>query len=168
MSNPQRVGINTNVKQFNTSPINSALWLFTKSDNTITPGNKLANVVIQGNLTVTGTLNTPSDLTVKENIKIISEEESDKVLELQKIKFNYVYDNTKKQHYGLIAQEVEIFFPELVSEINYVNNENDKLLNMLIRLQECTNGTSRPVSTLSGMPYADYDTSSVIINNPNA
>jgi len=125
MSNPQRVGINTNVKQFNTSSINSALWLFTKSNNTITPGNKLANVLIQGNLTVTGTLNTPSDLTVKENIKIISEEESDKVLELQKIKFNYVYDNTKKQHYGLIAQEVEIFFPELVSGINYVNNEND-------------------------------------------
>jgi len=132
MSNPQRVGINTNIKQFDTSSVNSALWSFTKSTNTITPGNKGANILIQGNLTVNGTLSTPSDLTVKENIKIISEEEYDNILELQKIKFNYVYDNAKKEHYGLIAQEVENFFPELVSEIKY--NENDTNENDTIKV----------------------------------
>lgn len=115
MSNPQRVGVNTNVKQFAGSSVNSALWVFTKSSNTITPGNKRVNVEIQGNLTVLGSINNPSDFTIKENIKAISDEECNDILNLKGIKYNYT--NDKIEHYGLIAQEVETYFPELVNEV---------------------------------------------------
>ena len=119
MSNPQRSGINTNVKQFNTSNlINSALWIFTKSDSTITPGIKGVNALIQGNLTVEGTLNTPSDLSVKENIEAIPDQLYDAVLDIKPIKFNYTYDDDKKEHYGVIAQELEEVLPELVTDTN--------------------------------------------------
>lgn len=127
MSNPQRSGINTNVKQFNTSNlINSALWIFTKSDSTITPGIKGVNALIQGNLTVEGTLNTPSDLSVKENIEAIPDQLYDTVLDIKPIKFNYTYDDDKKEHYGVIAQELEKMFPELVSEIK--QNTKNKMI----------------------------------------
>lgn len=117
MSNPQRVGVNTNVKQFNNDIVNSALWIFNKISNTITPGNKKANVLINGNLTVIGSINSPSDFSLKENIQAISHEECNDVLNLKGVKFNYTNDNDKKEHYGLIAQEVESYFPELVNEI---------------------------------------------------
>ena len=120
MSNPQRVGINTNIKQFSGSSINSALWVFTQSSNTITPGNKRVNVEIQGNLTVLGSINSPSDFTIKENIKVISDEECNDILNLKGVKYNYIDDKT--EHYGLIAQEVETYFPELINKI--INNGN--------------------------------------------
>lgn len=133
MSNPQRVGINTNVKQFNTSnALNSALWVFSKAQSTITPGNKGVNALIQGDLTVEGTLYTPSDLLVKENVETISDELCDKVLDIKPIKFNYIYDDNKKEHYGVIAQELEKIFPELVSEVkNNTKNETIKTVNYI-------------------------------------
>lgn len=54
------------------------------------------------------------------------------------------------------------------SNHQFVNNENDKLLNMLIRLQECTGGNqaaARPVSTVSGCGFGNgYDIGSVLLN----
>jgi len=49
----------------------------------------------------------------------------------------------------------------------FVNNDNDKLLNMLIRLQECTGSQSqsRPMSTVSGCGYTNnYDLNSIHLN----
>jgi len=49
----------------------------------------------------------------------------------------------------------------------FVNNANDKLLNMLIRLQECTGGStpSRPMSSVSGCGYtSNYDLNSIHLN----
>lgn len=62
-------------------------------------------------------------------------------------------DNLTNLNNNLDAQ-ITLQSQRPVETHQFVNNENDKLLNMLIRLQECTNGTataSRPVSTISGM-----------------
>ena len=116
MSNPQRVGINTNVKQFDTST-SFTPWTFNKASNLITPTIKGANLVIQGDLTVTGTIYNPSDINIKENIEFLTETDLEFVSRLKPIKYNYIYDSAKKPHYGLVAQEVLQLAPNLVGEI---------------------------------------------------
>lgn len=114
-SNPQRVGINTNVKQFE-SPFSFTPWTFNKASNTITPAIKGANLLIQGNLTVLGTY-IPSDINIKENIEVLNETDVDFLSQLRPIKYNYIYDSAKKPHFGLAAQEVFKLAPHLVGEI---------------------------------------------------
>ena len=116
MSNPQRVGINTNVKQFDTSTLFN-LWKFNKPTKIITPTIKGANLVIQGDLTVLGTIYNPSDINIKENIEFLTETDVEFVTRLKPIKYNYTYDSAKKPHFGLVAQEVLKHAPNLVGEI---------------------------------------------------
>jgi hypothetical protein len=118
MSNPQRVGINTNVKQFNTSTSFSP-WTFNKASNTITPAIKGANFLIQGDVTVLGTIYNPSDINIKENIEFLTETDVEFVSQLKPIKYNYIYDSEKKPHFGLVAQEVFKHAPNLVGEIQH-------------------------------------------------
>jgi hypothetical protein len=115
-SNPQRVGINTNVKQFD-SPTLFTPWTFNKASNIITPTIKGANLLIQGNLTVMGTIYNPSDINIKENIEFLTETDVEFVSRLKPIKYNYIYDSAKKPHYGLVAQEVFKLAPNLVGEM---------------------------------------------------
>lgn len=75
-----------------------------------------------GNVYYTGTLTGPSDAKVKENIQPVSGILS-KVLELEPHTFNFKKGGeyadmnfASGRHYGLIAQEVEKVFPDLVSE----------------------------------------------------
>ena len=74
----------------------------------------------EGGLTVygaaTGNSFTPfSDRRLKENIKTISENDKDKVLQLVPKTYNMIDDEKKTKRYGLIAQEVEELYPELVN-----------------------------------------------------
>ena len=115
-SNPQRVGINTNVKQFNTSS-SFNLWTFNKPSKTITPTIKGANLLIQGDLTVGGSIYNPSDMNIKENIEILTDADVEFVSHLKPVKYNYIYDSVKKPHFGLIAQEVSLLAPNLVGDI---------------------------------------------------
>ena len=55
-----------------------------------------------------------SDRRLKENIKNVSQNEKDKVLQLVPKSFNMIADDKKRKRYGLIAQEVEELYPELV------------------------------------------------------
>ena len=120
MSNPQRVGINTNVKQFDTSiPFN--IWGFNKSTRTITPTIKEANLSIQGDLTVMGNIYNPSDMNIKENVELLTEDDVEFISRLKPVKYNYIYDPAKKPHYGLVAQEVARIAPNLVGEIDDAN-----------------------------------------------
>jgi len=123
-----------NIKLFPQSQsINSALWFLQTSSETgnslITPANKV-DVLIPKNLIVNGSIINPSDLSLKENIisiKELKEREKensyDSILELNPVKYNYKSDENKKQHYGFIAQEVESYFPELITEINIDSND---------------------------------------------
>ena len=92
------------------------------------------NVSIEGNLTVNGniiniqgTSFSTSDEILKENITPITEEKAKQLLSLTPVEYNLKIDSNKKLHNGLIAQEVELFFPELVEQgshgykqVNYV------------------------------------------------
>lgn len=54
-----------------------------------------------------------SSIRYKENVRNITSE-SDAVLHLRPVVFNYIQDASKKDHYGLIAEEVAEYLPELV------------------------------------------------------
>ncbi len=76
----------------------------------------------QGNLQVQGTVTQSSDVNIKDNIQII-----DDISNVDKIfakSYTLKADSDKKIHYGFIAQDVEQYFPELVSEIQDPNNES--------------------------------------------
>ena len=70
----------------------------------------------------------PSDKRLKENIANISQDDKDKLLQLVPKTYNFIKDEQKIKRYGLIAQEVEELFPEIVK----TNSVNDiKALNYI-------------------------------------
>lgn len=69
--------------------------------------------VSNGNFIATGDITTNSDEKIKENIKPI-ENALSKVLSLNGVTYNLIHDNNKKEHMGLIAQNVEQYAPEVV------------------------------------------------------
>jgi hypothetical protein len=140
-----------NIKLFpNSQTIDSALWFLKKDTNLvpyITPAN-VTDVLIPKNLIVNGSIINPSDLLLKENITSLRENKSNKsILELNPVKYNYISDENKKQHYGFIAQDLEKQFPELITEI-YIDTHDTpiKTVNyielipiMLSKMQEMQN-----------------------------
>lgn len=102
----------------------SNLWTTSKykyngsKEQVITPSSKnYDNLYIPGNLFVDGSIVSPSDITLKENIVEISQELSDNIMNLKPIQYTFKSDikSEKQVHYGFIAQDFEILFPELVS-----------------------------------------------------
>jgi hypothetical protein len=81
---------------------------------------------IWGNLTLQGKYINTSDRRLKENIKNISQNDKDKVLQLVPKTYNMIDDDKKSKRYGLIAQEVEELYPELVNtnETNGIKSMN--------------------------------------------
>jgi hypothetical protein len=125
----------TYVKQFVQTFNNIASWIYDKtttSQKTISPADSSANVLIQNNLTVngiiTGTIVTPSDISLKENIVHLDAELTDKLMRLVPVQYNYK-EAPDKIHYGFIAQETENLFPELTTNIN--EEERLKAINYL-------------------------------------
>jgi hypothetical protein len=119
----------SSIKQFYTSDSNLITWVYKnngigKPILTPTVQSSTLNVVIPGDLTVKGTISTPSDIHLKEYVYEIPEETFENVLELQPKSFCFKEDTNKKTHFGFIAQEVEELFPELVSEHNHTKHVN--------------------------------------------
>jgi hypothetical protein len=116
-----------NIKLFpQSNTASSALWYLNSSGSNISPANS-ANVLIPKDLIVEGSILNPSDLHLKENIELLSQDKSfdvNGVLKLFPVKYNYINDTNNKLHYGLIAQDVEEYFPELVHTTN--RDETDK------------------------------------------
>jgi hypothetical protein len=106
-----------NIKLFpQSNTASSALWYLNSSGSNISPANSV-NVLIPKDLIVQGSIINTSDLHLKENIELLSQDKSfdvNGVLKLWPVKYNYIQDTNKKLHYGLIAQDVEEYFPELV------------------------------------------------------
>ena len=70
--------------------------------------------VIHFDIVQSGGGNEPSDRRLKENIETISQIDKDKLLQLVPKTYNFIKDEKKLKRYGLIAQEVEELFPEIV------------------------------------------------------
>ena len=86
-----------------------------------------SDVIIQNDLTIIGAINMPSDRNLKNNIENISETKCNNILNLKPVVFELNNDKNKEKHYGLIAQDVEELYPELVKAtykeyktINYI------------------------------------------------
>ena len=118
-----------NIKHFVPSLSNAAIWIYKKATDTntsyITINDPTKDVVIPKDLIVTGSINSPSDITLKENVELITDKEIDSVLEVCPRKYNFISDSGKKTHYGIIAQELESLLPELVTSIEINDNDND-------------------------------------------
>lgn len=129
----------TNVKQFVVSSSTSiADWVYSKvlqpnQTTVITPSNRKFSVYINTdltvnqNLTVNGAIFNPSDLNLKEQVETISNSKIEKLLNLEPIEYKFKNDTTKTIRYGLIAQDVEKIYPELVNNndlgykaVNYI------------------------------------------------
>ena len=123
---------NTVVKNFiiGSNSTNAATWNYlsgSKISNTIVPAGKNINVLINKDLTVEGTIYNPSDFNLKENIASLSDLQVDNILLLKPVTYNYKSDRNKQTHFGLIAQDVEELFPELISN----DNKSYKSLNYI-------------------------------------
>ena len=115
-----------NIKQFNNTSPSIVLWMYKKVSEIMymTPCDQGHNVLIPRDLYVYGSINSTSDTLLKENVRLITSEEYDKIMNLTPKKYSFIDDATKKNHYGLIAQEVEEQYPLLVSEIDDVLDDD--------------------------------------------
>lgn len=109
-----------NIKQFVGSS-NLANWIYRKIENGLTvqtPPSIKYPVLITSDLIVTGSIYNTSDERLKENISKINDESIDNLFTLNPIIFSYKNEFKKQTHYGVLAQEVEKKFPELVEDNN--------------------------------------------------
>jgi hypothetical protein len=113
-----------NIKQFVTNINTQANWVYTRTNQNIppvmviTPANPNANVLVPNNLTVLGSFSNFSDKNFKKNIVGLNEETIKEIDNLLPVEFEFINDNTNnkpKKHYGFIAQDVEVIYPNLVS-----------------------------------------------------
>ena len=127
-----------NVKQFTSITPSIVLWMYKKITNTmfITPSDQGTSVFIPKDLYVAGTLNSTSDASIKENVVPISHTECDKLFDLKPKQYNFINDETKKRHYGLIAQEVEETYPLLVSEFDDIDDKNNLFTTKTVNYME--------------------------------
>lgn len=111
--------IQNNIKQFSTHPSNN-LWK--KMDTTkITLKDSQRDLYLENDIIVKGTIQNPSDINLKTKIETLSKEDINSLSTLNPIKYEYIGDKHKRQHYGLIAQEVETIYPNLVRDDLFYN-----------------------------------------------
>ena len=108
-----------NIKQFVVSGPSQSIWIYKRLPDGLlvqTPANQKLPILITSDLIVTGSLYNTSDMRLKDNIIEISKAKMDDLFTLNPVIFNYKNDKTKKIHYGVLAQDVERVFPELVED----------------------------------------------------
>lgn len=135
------------IKQFYGGGIQPVNWVYKKISNetVITPLDSSKPVAINNNLYVTkdlyveGSIYNPSDEKLKKNIEAIKSEEICNLFDLNPITFSYKNDKYCKKHFGLLAQEVEKIFPELVNSIEKeykAVNYQELIPLMLVKMKE--------------------------------
>lgn len=110
-----------NIKQFVNSSINDVQWIYKRLDNGLvvqTPAATKYSVLINNDLIVTGSIYNTSDKRLKENIETINNDSINELFTINPISFYYKNDSTNKKHYGVLAQDIEKVFPELVDKNN--------------------------------------------------
>jgi hypothetical protein len=82
--------------------------------NYITPADQTKNILIPKDLFVVGSINNPSDVSLKANIKPI--ENSELLFDIEPKQYTLISEGDKL-HYGIVAQDLERIYPNLVNEI---------------------------------------------------
>ena len=188
------------IKQFVESVDSVIDWIFVKQNNityiepsvTNYPILIPQNVIMNNNLTVYGTFSNPSDERIKTDIKDINPQIADKLFILHPHQYklrnsspfhlsnnnnnnnNNIIENQGSQQpiqYGLIAQEVETIYPELVLElenglktINYI-----QLIPLLLyQIQKLNNEVLLLKNNNTFIPYPTLNPKSTTILNPKS
>ncbi len=121
------------VKQFYVGSPSTANWIYRRLTNdalVITPVDSKRpifidnDLIVKKNLYVDGSIYNPSDAILKENVNDISSSQISKLFDLNPISFSYKNDKEKLKHFGLLAQDVEKVFPELVKDQNVYKSVN--------------------------------------------
>lgn len=118
----------TYVKQFTSAPSTFANWVYKNIGGIkyITPVTN-NSVYLPKDLFVKGIISNPSDLILKENVNELTDEFCDNILELKPKKYNFKSDKVKKERYGIIAQELEEYFPELITNTGFEDENNNNI-----------------------------------------
>jgi hypothetical protein len=103
------------IKQFVSSVNSFVNWIYKNSKTVITPSTD-TDVLIPKNLYVNGSILNPSDINMKYDILPITDDFANNITNLDVVEFKY--KGEQKIHYGLIAQNVEMYFPELVMTLD--------------------------------------------------
>ena len=108
-----------NIKQFVYSQ-NGVSWVYKKDNGStvLTPEIKRYPVYIDNDLTVTGSIYNPSDERLKQNILSIDKGKTNELFSINPVSFNYKNDPKNNNHFGVLAQDVEKIFPDLVQNNN--------------------------------------------------
>jgi hypothetical protein len=124
------------IKSFPYSLSTNTTWTNTTISNAVylTPSNSNASVYIKNDLLVGGSINNPSDFKLKENIEELNLSLANDLLKIEPKQYTYKADVDKKLHYGIIAQDLEKYFPNLVTTVKMENDgiqEEHKVVNYL-------------------------------------
>jgi hypothetical protein len=124
------------IKSFPYSLSTNTTWTNTTISNAVylTPSNSNASVYIKNDLLVGGSINNPSDFKLKENIEELNLSLANDLLKIESKQYTYKADVDKKLHYGIIAQDLEKYFPNLVTSVKMENDgiqEEHKVVNYL-------------------------------------
>ncbi len=93
---------------------NDEIHFVTDGDSQVTITENL--LYVSGSIEYTGTLTDVSDKRLKENVKSI-ENALDKLNQINGYSYNMIDDKTKQREYGVMAQDVQKVFPEMVKEL---------------------------------------------------
>ena len=119
-----------NIKQFVSGQGNYANWIYKKTPTGLmvqTPVDKIKPIYINTDLYVNGSIFNTSDALLKDNILELSEEKINNLLKLKPVEYTFKKDVNNSIHYGFLAQDVEVLYPELVKNsaegyktVNYI------------------------------------------------
>jgi hypothetical protein len=115
----------SSVKQFSSATPGGVNWIYKTISGIkyITPSAN-NSVYLPKDLIVVGSINSPSDISLKENINDLTKDFCNNILNINPKKYNFIYDENQKERYGIIAQELEEYFPELITNTGIEDMDN--------------------------------------------
>ena len=113
------------IKQFSSAQSGFVNWIYKTINDIkyITPATN-NSVYLPKDLIVVGSINSPSDISLKENINNLTNDFCNNILNIKPKKYNFTNDENKKERYGIIAQELEEYFPELITNTGIEDTDN--------------------------------------------
>jgi len=113
------------IKQFSSATSGYVNWIYKTIDGIkyITPSTN-NSVYLPKDLIVVGSINSPSDISLKENINNLTDNFCNNILNIKPKKYNFINDENKKERYGIIAQDLEEYFPELITNTGIEDTDN--------------------------------------------